>query len=128
MFHFFLQDVRYALRSILKNPLAGLTIVLSLGVGMGITTTAFSILNAMALADLPGVEGQDRLMTFALSFQGDEDRIHRSRLSLPDLRILQGHLEIFSAVGASGSMRMAVDPGAGPELVEGEVVTANYFR
>lgn len=128
MFRFLLQDIRYGLRSILKNPLAGLTIVLSLGVGMGITTTAFSILNAMALADLPGVEGQDRLMTFALSFQGDEDRIHRSRLSLPDLRILQGHPEIFSDVGASGPMRMAVDPGAGAELVEGEVVTANYFR
>ena len=121
-------DLRYGLRSVLKSPLSSLTIVLSLAVGMGITTTAFSILNAMALADLPGIREQNRLVTLALSFQGPEGPIQRSRLAVPDLKILQEPSAVFSDIAASGPMQMALDAGGGPELVNGEVVTASYFR
>ncbi len=121
------QDLRYSVRSILANPIASLTVVLSLGIGMGITSTAFSILNAMALADLPGVVRQDRLVTFAVSFQGEDARISGSRFSRPDVEVLQAHPELFSAVAAAGPMQIAVDAGGGAELVEGELVTPGYF-
>jgi len=128
MFHDARNDLKHGLRSALKSPLASLTIVLSLALGMGITTTAFSILNAMALADLPGVRDQDRLVTLGMSFQGPEGAVGMGRLAVPDLHLLQEQSSIFSEVAASGPMQMAVDAGGGAEVVEGEVVTANYFR
>lgn len=128
MFQSLFADLRFGLRTSLKSPLSSLTIVLSLAVGMGITTTAFSILNAMALADLPGIREQDRLVTLALSFQGPEGTVRLSRLAVPDLQVLQEPSPVFSDVAASGPMQMALDAGGGPEIVNGEVVTANYFR
>jgi predicted permease len=122
------RDLRYSLRSIRGAPLASLTIVLSLAVGMGVTSTAFSILNAMVLGGLPGVADQDGLVTFAVSFEETERWVHRARFSWPDLEVLRNHPELFAEVAAAGPMHVAVDAGAGAELVEGEVVTANYFR
>jgi predicted permease len=40
------RDVRYALRSFRRAPLAALTIVLTVGLGLGLVTVVFTILNA----------------------------------------------------------------------------------
>ncbi len=123
-----LQDLRYGIRSLLSDPLATLTVILSLGIGMGVTTTSFSILNAMALSDLPGVEDQDQLVTFAVSFEQGGERIQRSRFSLADLEVLRSHPELFSDIAAAGPVRAAIDVGSGAELVDAEVATPAYFR
>ena len=128
MAHLLIKHLRYAMRSIRSAPVASLTMVLSLALGMGVTSTAFSILNAMALKGLPGVTDQDRLVTFALSFRDGERRIHHARFSWPDLEVLRRHPELFAEVAAAGPLEVAVDAGAGSELVAGEVVTTNYFR
>lgn len=128
MFDILSRNLRFSLRSILKSPLASLTIILSLAVGAGITTAAFSLLNALAFADLPGIQEQDRLTTFGLSTEGSEREGWRHWFSWPEVEVLQGETSLFSQVAASGPARVAVDAGGGPELVDGELVTANYFQ
>ena len=46
LFDGFARDVRYAGRSFLRAPLVGLTIVLTVGLGLGLVTVVFTILNA----------------------------------------------------------------------------------
>ena len=49
----FFQDLRISLRTLLRAPLMTLTIVATVGLGIGATTTIFAAVNAALLRPLP---------------------------------------------------------------------------
>src|SRR5688572_1395101 len=55
------QDVRYAARTLLKNPAFAAVVVLALGFGIGINTATFSIVNAVLVRPL-GFAEPERLV------------------------------------------------------------------
>lgn len=46
-------DLRYAMRALYRTPVFTVAVVLTLGVGIGINTSVFTVLNAVLLAPLP---------------------------------------------------------------------------
>ena len=56
-----MRDIRFALRSLLKNPAFALAAVLSLAIGIGANTSIFSVANALLFRPLP-YENPDRLV------------------------------------------------------------------
>src|SRR5688572_29510635 len=51
-----LQDLRYAVRSLFRQPSFALTAILTLALGIGSTTAIFSVVNAVLMRPLPFAE------------------------------------------------------------------------
>lgn len=66
-----LQDVRYAARLLRRNPLFALTAALSLAIGIGATTTVFTVANGVLLSVPSGVSEPSRLVDIARVEEGD---------------------------------------------------------
>ncbi len=120
-----MNDLRYAVRTLLKSPGFTFVAVLSLGLGIGVNTTIFSVVNAVLLRPLP-VANPDELVE-VYTATGNEE-FPQSVFSYPDYVDLRDNNEVFSGVAAYAlgvaSLRHADDA---PKTVVAEIVSANFF-
>jgi predicted permease len=113
------QDLRYAARTLRRAPLFAATVAATMGLGLGLLGSAFTLLNAYLLKpiDLP-----DPKSLYALSWDTDSTRRHR--FSLADYEALQPEARRFAALAASQSVSIMQDAVSTPGLL----VTGNYFE
>ena len=116
-------DVRFALRTLARQP--GFTIVaaLSLALGIGLNTTIFSVVNAVLLKDLP-VEDPERLVEI---YTGLSEDFPHLTTSYPDLVDVRAEADVFEGLAGHAMVRGIITNDGRSELVAGEAVTANYF-
>lgn len=119
-------DVRYAFRSLRRNPGFALVAVITLGLGIGATTAVYSVVDGVLLRPLPWAEA-DRLVVV-----WQNDRIsgtQREPASLPDYADIRERARSFSGVAAWGtsSANMAAE-GSEPERIRLARVTSNVFE
>ncbi len=57
-----LQDLRHAVRGVVRRPLFALIAVLSLAVGVGATTAVFGVVNTLLIQPPPGIANADRVV------------------------------------------------------------------
>jgi putative ABC transport system permease protein len=126
-----MQDVRYALRQLLKAPGFTLTAVATLALGIGANTAIFTVFNQVLLRMLP-VEKPGELMR--LSFIGS-DMGHVSAFGGTDLdffsdpmyRDLRDRNTVFSGLIADDETQVGAVWKSQPELLSAEIVSGNYF-
>jgi predicted permease len=82
----FLQDFRYSLRQLIKNPGFALTAILSLALGIGATVSVFSVIYGVLMHPFP-YANVDRLAN--LSIRDPQGNIFDARFMGPQLRELQ---------------------------------------
>ncbi|MCI0488481.1 MAG: ABC transporter permease [Blastocatellia bacterium] len=107
-----LQDVRYALRVLIKKPGFTAVAVITLALGIGANTAIFSILDAVLLRPLP---------------YKDADRLAVAGLSLPDYRDLLESSRSFDDIAVWASNLYNLSDGGESEQVRGAIVTPNFF-
>ena len=67
--HSFWQDLRYAARTLSKSPSFTILAVITLGLGMAVNTTIFSVINGLILRPLP-VPHAEQIVVLALQQGG----------------------------------------------------------
>ncbi len=122
------QDVRFALRTIRKNPGFTAVAVISLALGVGANTTIFTLLNAAFLAPLP-VERPSELVAIYTTDQANIGGFgNLSPVSYPNLKDLRQRNEYLTELaGYSFPTPVAVLSSGTPQQAFAELVTGNYF-
>src|SRR5215468_4218930 len=119
-----LQDLRYGVRMLLKNPGFTVVAVIALALGIGANSAIFSVVNAALLRPLP-YRNPDRLVMVWGNFL----RLNMTRLgvSAPEFFDYKNQNEIFSEVAAYQDVTFNLTGGSGPERIGGARVSASLF-
>jgi putative ABC transport system permease protein len=120
-----LQDLRYGLRAMLRNPGFAVVAVLTLGLGIGANTAVFSIIHATLLKPLP-FRDPARLVLARATFGGTPNPM-ASAPDYYDYREQADRFEGFSAV-LPFEQKTTVTGGAEPERVSFAYVAHDLFR
>jgi putative ABC transport system permease protein len=119
-----LQDARYALRQLRKNPGFTAVVLFTLALGIGANTAVFSVIEAVLLHPLP-FRAPDRLVWLNGKFpQTDE-----AGVSPPDFRDYRASNRSFDQMAAFGySAKPANLSGDQPEQVLATLASAYFFE
>jgi predicted permease len=118
------SDVRYAIRSLSRNPAFALTVVGVLTLGIGLNAAVFTMLKSMALTPIAGVDGSARLASiFRETTSG-----RRLPVSYADYQYLRDHDRAFSGLMGSSVATVGLGRGRGSRSLWAELVTGNYFQ
>jgi predicted permease len=113
------QDIRYAVRTFQRAPLFAATVIATMGLGLGLLGSAFTLLNAYLLKpiDLPNPHA-----LYSLSW--DTETTRGQRFALADYQALQPEAARFAALAAGQNVTFMQDAVS----TRGLLVTGNYFE
>jgi len=121
----FLQDIRYGLRMLVKNPGFTAVAVLTLALGIGANTAIFSVVNAVLLKPLPYADS-DRLAVIWVTEPSAPGGLFPD--TAPDFQDWQAQNQAFEGMSAV-TMGGGTLTGAGePRQLNGLSVSPNTFQ
>jgi putative ABC transport system permease protein len=118
------QDIRFALRMLIKAPGFALVAIITLALGIGATTAVFSVVDSVLLRPLPFRDPQQLVMLFS----------HHPTLgdglatSPPDFRDLRERMKTLDSLSAINDNTFNLSGRGEAERLLGEAVSAEFFR
>jgi predicted permease len=117
-----LQDLRYAIRMLAKNPGFTLIAVLTLALGIGANAAMFSVTDAVMLKLLP-VRNPKQLVYFRLLSPQE----HGSAFSRAEFVQFRERSRSFSAMSAFDTLRLMSAADGQSEFISGQCVSGTFF-
>jgi putative ABC transport system permease protein len=117
------QDLRYAFRQLAKSPGFTLVVVLTLALGVGATTSIFSVVNGVLLQPLPFPEPDRLIRVYPLTDEGEPSAF--SVLNFLDWR-RQSRTVAAASLLDTGSLNLT-GTGGEPERLVGAWVSPEFF-
>ena len=120
-----LDDVRLALRGLLRQPAFLVVALLTLGIAIGANIAVFSLVNATMLRPLPFGDRSERVVSVHASHSSEAEDWEDARLSYVDLQDLRA-AEAIEDAGGFVERNFTLQEGEA-ERVLGGSVTPNLF-
>jgi putative ABC transport system permease protein len=117
------QDVRYAVRSLIRAPAFSISAVLVLALGIGASAAVFSAVDAVLLTHLP-YPHDDRL----IRIYEQNSPTNRWGLSQVDLEAIEHQGHTLSAVGGVRWLDVTVSSGVNLDRARAGFATSGFFR
>jgi len=121
--HSFWQDLRYAARTLRNSPGFTIIAIVTLGLGMAVNTTIFSVINGILLRPLP-VPHAEQITVLAMKQDGAQNF---ERFSYSDYLDIRQQAEVFSDVFAERATLVGLTADKKGDHCVLSRVTGNYF-
>jgi predicted permease len=118
-----IRDIRYALRTLARSPGFTAVAVLTIGIGIGASTTIFSWMRSLMLNPLPGATQTERIVALE-NTAADGEPLTTSYLDFRDYR---DNLRLVQDVTARAGNVFSVGDAPQTSQVWGELVSGNFF-
>src|SRR5258705_13261276 len=115
----FLQDLKFALRSLTRTKGLALTVTLTLALGIGANAAIFSVVRGVLLRPLVNKD-EDRLIYIRQSAQGIG--AENAKFSVPEIRDLRARVKSLTAFGEFSTIGFTLVGLAEPRGVRAGVV------
>lgn len=116
------QDLKFALRGLRKNPGFALVCILTLALGIGANTAIFMVINAVLIRPVPGVANPGELVILERLQKNNPD----FAFGYPDYLDYRDQAQSFTGLAARCRTALALSHGTS-ERITGELVSGNYF-
>jgi putative ABC transport system permease protein len=117
-----LADLRYGARRLRRTPVFAVVGVLTLALGIGAATTIFSAVNPILFQSLPYPDAGDLMMIW------DRQAGNRGDVTFGTYRELIERNRSFESMAVMRPAQATLTGAAEPERLEGQYVSADYFR
>jgi predicted permease len=118
------SDIRYAARTLRKQPLFTLVAITVIAIGTGAVTTIASAINAMILRPIPGAADPNRLIAFD---RRSADGREGASASYHLYQRMRDRSHMLSGVAAWSKADMTLSTGGAGTTVAGNLVSDGYF-
>ena len=119
------QDLRFAVRMLVKNPMFTAAAVITLALGIGLNAAVFSAVHALLFRPLPQVRNDAELVQLYRTWPGD--MLYGSN-SIPHYQDLRDRVDAFGGeVAAWTFVPVSLSADGQSERIMGNMVSANYF-
>lgn len=123
----FLLDIRYGLRQCARQRGSSIVAVLTLALGIGVSTAIFSVIDATMLRPLP-YDHPEQLVAVWVEELLPNGKTWSPSASMADLRFWQAADDVFASVAGSGSAYGGhITDGAEPERIRVRHFTEDYL-
>ena len=119
-----LQDLRYACRTLLKNPGFAALTVICLALGVGVNSTIFSVVDTVAIRPLPFRDAHELV---SLRTTQQVNGIDAGGASFLDARDWRERTHAFADIATFTGRSLTLSDGDEPERFAGATVTWNMF-
>lgn len=119
-----IQDTRFAIRMLMRNPGYGLTALLTLALGIGANTAIFSVIHGVLLKPLPYRNGDRLVVLNQRSLQAGDNNLGFSVGEIEDLRERNRSL---AELAEHHSMSFILYGDGDPERIQAGIVSSNFF-
>src|SRR6185437_3135411 len=119
----FLNDFRFGIRTLAKNPGFAVVAILTLALGIGASTAIFSVVDAVLLRPLPYPSPQQ-----IVTVREQEAHGHRAHLADPNFRDFRSQNHTLSGLATFASGSESISGGSEPVRVDVGYITQDFFK